>query len=379
MNIKSKIFIGIMTGTSLDGIDIAFCNFRKEGTKYHIEEKFFEIFPYPEKIKDKLRDILNDKISLNDISQMNFALSKIFADVINISIQKSGINRNDIEAIGMHGQTLWHKPFYENFAGIETNSTLQIGSISALNQLTGIPVIGDFRAADIALGGQGAPLVPFFDNEFLSSEKENIVALNIGGIANVTLLPKKSEIENIAAFDTGPGNVLIDIIANKNFNQKYDNNGEFARQGELNSDILYELMSIPYISQQYPKSTGRELFNLQFLEKYTSKIEDPYNLISTLTHFTAKSICINIINSGFKSDKLIVSGGGAKNKFLMELLGEYLKNCEILDSEKIGIGIDSKEALCFAYLAYLHTENRTGNIPNATGARSSAVLGVRAG
>lgn len=379
INTKDMILIGIMTGTSLDGIDTAVCRFNYNGTDFEFEELFFRTYPYPEQLKVCIGEIISGLGNLQDISQLNFALSEVYTDAVKDSLLGSGIDRNEVTAIGLHGQTLYHQPQAMNFCGMSVASTLQAGNISALNQLTGIPVIGDFRSADIALGGQGAPLVPVFDYEFLRSDSENIIALNIGGMANITLLPQNCKREQVLAFDTGPGNILIDIAARRYFETEYDKDGEFARAGNPDYNLLDEMMNLPYIHQKFPKSTGRELFNIQFFNKYFDNYYNGSDALSTITHFTAKSIAVNIHNSGFSADSLIVSGGGGRNKFLIELIGQYLLDVRVLTSESLGIGIDSKEAVCFAFLAYLNILRLPGNIPSATGAKSQTILGVRAG
>ena len=379
INTNDIIVIGIMTGTSLDGIDTAVCRFSFDGSRFGYQELFFKTYKYPEKLRLKISEILSDTVQLFDISQLNFALSKVYADAVNNALIELGTERNEVAAIGLHGQTIYHQPQVMNFCGMPIASTLQAGNISALNQLTGIPVIGDFRSADIALGGQGAPLVPVFDYEFLRSDSENIIALNIGGMANITLLPQNCKREQVIAFDTGPGNILIDIAARRYFNVEYDSGGGFARAGNPDYNLLDKMMEHPYIHKTFPKSTGRELFNIQFFKNYFEDYSNGGDAVSTLTHFTAKSIAVNIQNSGFDADRLVVSGGGGRNIFLMELISHYLPGIKVQTSESQGIGIDSKEAVCFAFLAYLNILRLPGNIPSATGAKSQTILGVRAG
>ena len=374
---KSNLYIGLMTGTSLDGVDTAICKFDYDGNNFKVEELFFRTYPYSDKIKEMIGGIISDSKLLRDISQLNFALSKIYADAVNNALQESGISRESISAIGMHGQTIWHQPNPKPFSGMHISSTFQAGNISALNALTSIPVIGDFRSADVALGGQGAPLVPIFDYHFLKNQSKNVVALNIGGIANITYLPKACTIDDVIAFDTGPGNVLLDIAAKKYFGKNYDPDGSLARQGKTDIPKLNELMNLEYISKPAPKSTGREFFNILLFNKYFENYSNGFDAHNTLTHFTAKSIAENIRSLSTPVDEVIVAGGGARNSFLLELLGNYLPDVKVLTSEKIGIGIDSKEAVCFAFLAYLHDLKLQGNIPSATGAKKAVVLGVK--
>lgn len=371
-----EIYIGLMTGTSLDGIDTAICEINDADGNFIINELFFNTYSYPDKIRNIISEIISDTKLLNDISQLNFALSKLYANAVNSALETSGIEKSEITAIGMHGQTIWHQPKPKPFCGMAVASSFQIGNISALNQLTGIKVIGDFRAADVALGGQGAPLVPIFDYYFLRSKTQNNVALNIGGISNITYLPANGKKDDLIAFDTGPGNVLIDMAARKYFNINYDPEGSYARLGNTNYDILNDLMSLEYIIAPYPKSTGREIFNVMFFNKYFSNFENGYDALNTLSCYTALSITSNI-NRISNVDNLIISGGGAHNLFILDKIKENLPNLNVVKSDKLGFGIDSKEALCFAFLAYLNEHNLPGNIPSATGSTREAVLGIK--
>lgn len=375
----SGIYIGIMTGTSLDGVDVSICNFKYKNEAFKLSELFFNTYPYPDELKDLIIKIITTKGTLSDISQLNFLLAKVYANFTEIAIRESNISKCNIKGIGMHGQTIWHQPESQFIAGMVMSSTLQAGSISALNQFTGLPVIGDFRAADIACGGQGAPLVPIFDYHFLKSTDLSSVALNIGGIANITYLPANCKMDEVFAFDTGPGNVLIDMTAKKYFGLDYDPDGNFARNGKILSDALDKLMKDDFVNAKFPKSTGRELYNSEFLKRFFNEADNPYDVLNTLTHFTAKSISLNINKLPCKINRIIISGGGFKNKYLVELIKKYSENIDIISSENFNIGIDSKEATCFAFLAFLHDLNISGNIPNATGAKKSIVLGVKAG
>ncbi|MBX3043420.1 MAG: anhydro-N-acetylmuramic acid kinase [Candidatus Kapabacteria bacterium] len=374
----NNIYIGLMTGTSLDGVDTAICKFDFDGTNFMVEELFFRTYPYSDKIKDMIGGIISDSKLLKDVSQLNFALAKIYASCVSDALNDSGISKDSVKAIGLHGQTIWHQPIAKPYAGMHIASTFQAGSIPALSAITSIPVIGDFRSADIALGGQGAPLVPIFDYHFLKSTTQHVVALNIGGISNITYLEKECSVDDIIAFDTGPGNVLLDIASKKYFGMDYDPGGSFARQGTTDIGKLNKLMELEYIKKPVPKSTGREFFNILLFNKYFESEQNAYDTLNTLTHFTAKSIAENIRSLSAPVDEVIVSGGGARNTFLLELLGCYLPDVRVLTSEKFGIGTDSKEAVCFAFLAYLHDLGLPGNIPNATGSTKRVLLGIKA-
>lgn len=377
---RNKIrIIGMMTGTSLDGIDCAVVDFPPTSdTKPNFELIADGTYPISTELKALLQKIISGNGKTADISLAHFALAKEYAEASEQICVDNNIDKSSIDALGIHGQTVWHDPSGV-YSDMKIGSTLQLCSGSALAQLFGKIVISDFRSADVALGGNGAPLVPIFDFYFLSSEKQNVIALNIGGIANITLLPANCKENEVIAFDTGPGNTLIDSACRKLYNREYDPSGSIARSGKADEDLLSELMQINFISQPPPKSTGRELFNDDTIIPLYNKLNSGYlqsqDIIRTLTEFTAKSIAFNIKEFGFESGRLAVSGGGAKNDFLMELLENELTGFEIVKSDVAGVPADSKEAICFAFLAYLTLNRKSGNLPSATGAIRSAILG----
>lgn len=365
-----------MTGTSLDGIDIAVANFDVNNGSY-IKVHSFETYPFPDEYSNYIKKIISGDVNLKDISMLNYYLGYKISEIVLTHLKKHNLSPKEIFAIGAHGQTMWHQPNESSLFNKKIRSTLQLLSGPILAIETGIEAITDFRAADIAAGGSGAPLQPIFDHYFLRESNNDCVVLNIGGISNVTYLSANSDKDEIIAFDTGPGNMLIDLAVSEYYNLKYDNNGEIAGKGNLNNDLLKKLMNIDFISKKPPKSTGRELFNAALLEDigaYNIKSED---LACTLTHFTAKSIAKNIERYCTKSPfKLKVSGGGAKNNTIMNLLSDYIPNSEVelitLDNYDI---TDSRESLLFAFLAYLRKNNLPGNIKSVTGANAEKVLG----
>lgn len=376
---KTHTFIGIMTGTSLDGIDLAIVDFIYDGSTFAIKEKYFNTYEYPPDLKKEVLDLIAAPANIYKVSQLNFAIAMVYSECVDKALFESGIFKADITGLSVHGQTVWHQPYKKTIGTRKITSTFQLCDLSVLNQLSGIPVYGNFRTADMALGGQGAPLVPIFDYYFLSEKDLDVVALNIGGISNMTYLPSSGLKERVIGFDTGPGNVLIDIAMRKYFNKEFDNFGNTARKGKFITKILDELMQLDYISKPYPKSTGREIFNVMFFNKYFSDELEPEDVLCTLSHFTAKSIAHNIIQNKLSVNKIVVTGGGAHNIFLMELLSHYMKNVDIIQGNTLGIGIDSKEAVCFAFLGLLNKLGLSGNIPSVTGACRECILGVRAG
>lgn len=371
---------GIMTGTSLDGIDIAILDISGDiENGFRKELIAFRTFQFKENTRTAIMKILNEDFFAFEISQLNFVLAKQFHKYLQELCLDSNFEYDNIEAVGVHGQTIWHQPFPKRFAGEITSSTLQIFSGSAFNAISGKKIIYDFRSADIALGGQGAPLVPIFDYYFHSNSNKNTIMLNIGGIANITYIPKNSNKSELIAFDTGPGNVLIDLAMQKLFKKNYDNNGEIARSGNINSDLMHKLTNIDYIQREPPKSTGREMFNPILLNNILSKDYIDNDVICTLTEFTAKSIADNIIIYTNPDSDIIVTGGGAGNRFLIERLENYLPISKISNGIEVGINTDSKEAECFAFLAYLNIKKIPANIPSVTGASREIILGVSAG
>jgi len=284
--------------------------------------------------------------------------------------------------IGNHGQTIFHQGTPTRFLGAKTASTLQLGDGSVIANLTGITTVSDFRPADMALGGQGAPLVPFADYVLYRHPKLGRVSLNIGGIANLTVIPANAKPSLVFAFDTGPGNMLIDALV-QHFTRgrlRYDNHAALARSGHLHRGLLAHLMRDPYLKLKPPKSTGREYFGVPYLKKLLGLARHikPADLIHTVTVFTATSIFDGLQRFVFPKhnlQQLIVSGGGTHNPLLMSQLAALLPRTEILPSSRFNIPTDSKEALAFAILAYETFHRRPSNIPSATGARGRAILG----
>lgn len=375
MNTKKIYYVGIMTGTSLDGIDIAVCEYKKKEGSISQRLVAYDEFDLPIKLKDKIKDIISNDISISEISQLNFALSHIYTEKLNILLSQENIDKSELACIGIHGQTVWHQPNSLDFAGQNISSTLQLASPTVLSAEFICPVVSDFRSADIALGGQGAPLVPIFDYEYLRDNSHNVVAINIGGMSNMTILKKNTSKNEVIAFDTGPGNVLIDIVAEKLFGKPYDKNGDYAREGKIITALFDKLKSISFVTEQPPKSTGRELFNISLIQEELNKSYSKYDIIHTLTIFTAYAISKNIKLFYPDCQKIILSGGGAKNSFLLSKIKEFTKIDNIILTDEIGIPSDAKEAMCFAYLAFRTMNHLPSNIISVTGAKKECVLG----
>jgi anhydro-N-acetylmuramic acid kinase len=346
---------GVMSGTSLDGIDVAVIDINKS----KIETVAHNSTPYPAAVRQAILDASTPA----DISRLNFQLGELYAQ----AVKKVGVPLKTIELIGCHGQTIYHQ-------GKKPTNTLQIGESAVIAERLGIPVINDFRVRDIAAGGQGAPLVPFVDYLLFTHKKRTRVALNIGGIANITYLPARAKPEDVIAFDTGPGNMVIDALvsAHTKGKQLFDRDGTIAAKGHVDRKLLDKLLVDRYYKQKPPKSAGREQYGADFIASLP-KLKLP-DLIATATALTAATIAMGVHLAG-KPDELIASGGGVHNRQLMGNLAALLPDVKISTTSDYGIDADAKEAIAFAVLAYMTYHARFGNLPSATGAKRPVILG----
>jgi anhydro-N-acetylmuramic acid kinase len=380
-NKQEKLIIGLMSGTSVDGIDAVLIRVQGNGRNTKLEEIEFETYPFPAGFKEYvLKNSIADTANLEDICRLNMLYPQLYAEAIFKLCEKAKVKISDIDLIGTHGQTIHHLPKPFEMFNHTVKSTLQIGDPSALAKLTGVVTVGDFRTADMAVGGEGAPLVPYFDFIMFSSDEMNRGLLNIGGIGNITILPKSCTVKNVFAFDTGPGNMIIDGLTKKYFNKPYDLDGLIGQSGKLNEKLFAFLKSHQYYQRKPPKSTGREIFGEKYISEILS-IENnisPEDLIRTVTELTAWSIYENYklyVLDETKIDELLVSGGGAHNKFLMFLLQKYFENVKVRKIEDYGYSSDSKEAVCFAILANETVSGNPANVPRTTGAKEPVILG----
>jgi anhydro-N-acetylmuramic acid kinase len=376
-----------MTGTSLDAIDIAACRFGEASDgdlPPGIELIAFHSAQWPSKLREVLMELAtSERIDMNVLARTHFLLAHEYAHAVQEILDKSGLAATQIRAIGLHGQTIRHLPTPAPVAdGLEAvGATLQLGSGSALAAISGIDVVSDFRSADVALGGQGAPLVPMFDYWFLRSKTANRLIVNIGGIANVTWLPVNALPDEVIAFDSGSGNMLLDSIARRYFGLTYDSDGALAREGKIDGELLAEFLSHPYFAMHPPKSTGRELFSERFLAVVHEKIADgtlnAKDALATLTELTARSISMSTEWTNAKSQpiEITVSGGGALNKYLMERLEANAHFASVASSEIYGIPVSAKEAIAFAFFAKAFVEEIQIHLPTTTGASHRATLG----
>jgi anhydro-N-acetylmuramic acid kinase len=380
-NLKKKLIVGLMSGTSADGIDAVLIELRGSGISTKFKQLAFKTYPYPGGFKQYLLKNSNAATArLDDIARLNVLIGMFFADAAAKIVRVAGHSLNEVYLIGSHGQTIQHVPQTASFYGKKVRATLQIGDPSVIAKLTGVPTVGDFRAGDVAVGGSGAPLVPYMDYILFRSNTRNRALLNIGGIANITFLPKACRADDVLAFDTGPGNMLIDALMKKFFRKEFDRNGAIAYQGRILEELIAELVQIPYLKLKPPKSTGRELFGEALVEKIIRNYRGSRkaDIIATVTEFTALSVYLEyrkFIGKKMKLDELLISGGGVHNAYLMEALKNYFPAVNVRPLDDLGYSSDAKEAICFAILANECIEGNPANITGATGAKRRTVLG----
>lgn len=367
MEQNSKYYIGIMSGTSMDGIDVAIVDFSNTAPKLIAAE----CFPWDQNIAKQMNKLcLPGDNEIEICGDITYQISKSYAYAVNTILKNNHICSDEIIAIGNHGQTIRHRP--ERFFSV------QIADNALLSYLTSIDTIGDFRSMDIACGGQGAPLVPAFHNDIFYKKNIIRIILNIGGIANISVLNGYNQ--TIIGYDTGPGNTLIDQNCNFYWNKPFDKNGEFASKGIVNNELLEIMLSHPYLQKTYPKSTGREVFTYDWVSQCIKNLDiNKYDLQRTLTFFTAKTISDEILKfTNNKNYEVYVCGGGVYNKVILNDLKNLLVNCQCLESTNaLGVDPNYVEAMAFAWLAKQYTENKPSNLPVVTGANCYAVLGCK--
>ncbi len=406
-----KKVIGLMSGTSADGIDACLVEISGNGLHTRINVLVSETYPYDETTRTAILDTCNPETGTVDkVCQLNFHLGKLFANAATSIANKAHISIKDIDLIGSHGQTIYHLPNQTTMEKTEdrsresnsntvdidafkketwdlphSRSTLQIGEPSVIAQETGVTTVADFRPRDMAAGGQGAPLVPYVDFLLFRDKEKGRALQNIGGIANVTILPKNCSINDVIAFDTGPGNMIIDRITElvTNTTQHFDESGKLAERGKIHDSLLAALLAHPYLSKPPPKTTGREEFGISFADNLYkdgthSGIKD-LDILATVTAFTARSIADSykhwILPKHHLSD-VILSGGGSHNDTLIKFLRQYLEpSIQIHTINKFGISPNAKEALAFAILANETISGNPNNVPGATGAKEAVIMG----
>ncbi len=377
---KDKMRVaGLMSGTSVDGVDVAVVDI----TKQKVNLLAFDVFPYPNALRREILSLCSPETALLDnICHYNFVLGEVFADAIVKLCNKSGIPLNSIDLVGSHGQTIYHNPQGKRYGKTTIRSTLQIGEPSVIAHRTGITTVADFRPRDMAAGGEGAPLVPYADYILFGRNRSSRAVQNIGGIANVTFLPRGCKPDDIVAFDTGPGNMVIDGITRLISGNRrcFDSGGKMAAQGTVNKKLLNEMLRHPFLKRRPPKSTGREEFGISFANKIYKQAADKgiadTDIVATVTAFTARSItrAYHEFLSAIP-DEVILCGGGSRNNTLVEMLQSELPDAKMLSTDDFGISVDAKEAVSFAILAWATINELTNNVPRVTGAERPVVLG----
>lgn len=380
---KSHIVIGLMSGTCTDGVDAALVEIEGNGMNTKVRLLSFLTIPYEEELRNLLLRIASGSYGGSyEISKANVLLGHLFAEACVAVCEKGNMPIEKIDFIGSHGHTIFHQPKEELYFGHLIQSTLQIGEAAIVSERMKCPVIADFRVRDMAAGGLGAPLVPYTEYLLYSEIGKNIALQNIGGIGNITYLPADGDRNKILAFDTGPGNMIIDALAaiyTKNL-QTFDEGGKIAANGKVQPELLTWLLQDSYIHSVPPKTTGREHYGEGFVTEILKQIAirkiSLVDCIATTTMFTAKSIELNVTNQLPKIPEcLIIGGGGSQNRTLLRFIKSCLSQCKVMTNEDLGMDSNAKEAIAFAILANESLYGICNNIPSATGAEHGVVMG----
>ncbi len=391
------IVAGVMSGTSADGINVAVLRVGDSGGSQQSLPKFELLahaeYPFPRPVRQKILATMNaEQASVADLARLNFLLGELYAEGVRNTLEK--LNRGTVkvilELVGCHGQTLYHQGEPAVFLGRKVSTTWQTGEAAIIAARLGVPVVSDFRPADMAAGGKGAPLVPFLDYLLYRDARAGSIVQNIGGIANLSALPAAATPEQVIAFDTGPGNMVMDAVVSKLFGKNYDRDGRIAAGGKVMEKVVTSLLRQPFFLRQPPKTAGREEFGREFVRDFLRRCgkAPKQDVVATATALTSRSITQAIrdfvlrgarpggSNSGAFRD-FIVSGGGARNPTLMGMLGDKLKplGLKVRRTDEFGLPAEAKEAAAFALLAYQTWRRLPSNIPSATGAKRPAILG----
>ncbi|MGC2612461.1 MAG: anhydro-N-acetylmuramic acid kinase [Terracidiphilus sp.] len=384
MKLKPMIVAGVMSGTSADGIDVALVRIAPVKTQPRLTLLAHESFRYPAVLREAVLTAMNAKsTSTAELARLNWRLGIAYAEAVRATLERHNIK---VDLVGCHGQTLYHQAVPAAYAGKRFACTWQAGEAALIAAEVQVPVVSNFRPADMAAGGQGAPLVPLLDHVLFADRKRGRVLQNIGGIANLTAIPAGASFDEEFAFDTGPGNMVMDALAQKLFNRGYDRNGGLAARGRVLDPVVDQMLRARYFALQPPKTAGREEFGREYAAKFLAACRrtsrKPEDALATATALTAESIARGFDRfvlpkmQGMPVD-YIVSGGGARNAKLMSMLMARLEpmGCAVTTSEKFGLPSEAKEAVAFALLAWMTWHQLPGNVPTATGARRPAILG----
>jgi anhydro-N-acetylmuramic acid kinase len=386
------IVAGVMSGTSADGINVALVRIQGRGFRSRLELLAHYEFPYPSEVRRAVLRAMNAKsAAVADLARLNFTLGELYAKSVQAAQRRAKL---ECELVGCHGQTIYHQSAPSNFLGRQVACTWQTGEAAIIAANLGVPVVSDFRPADMAAGGTGAPLVPFLDYVAFRHRRFGRIVQNIGGIGNLTAIPPRATPDEVFAFDTGPGNMVIDAVAKRLFDRPYDRNGRFAAKGEPIESVVRRLLRRAFFSQQPPKTGGREQFGEAFVQELLRfcRSAEADDVIATATALTARSIALAVRNFVLPADavnvpagsrspsryrEFVVSGGGTRNGTLMRMIREELAplKMRVLTTDDFGLPSEAKEAVAFALLAYQTWRRLPSNIPSATGAQQPAILG----
>ena len=381
---ETRGIIGLISGTSADGVSAVATEITGSGTSTRIRILHSMTNPYPPELRRAVFGLFSPETStVEKICVMNFVLGEFFAESALKLMSYAGLEPREVDLIGSHGQTVQHLPSWREIAGYKVRSTLQVGEPAIIAERTGVPTVADFRKADVAAGGEGAPLTPYLDYIMHRHPTRSRILQNIGGIANLTYLPAAAKVEDVVAFDTGPGNMVIDAVVRHYTDEAFDEDGGTAAKGCVNAELLEELLANPYFARRPPKTTGREEFGEPYASRVIREAERRgigfEDLMATVTALTVESIARayeGLLQSGGHVDEVYISGGGARNRYMMECLASRLKPVPVGESNLLSIPAESKEAVLMAVLANEHVMGNPANIPGATGARKAVVLGV---
>lgn len=383
MNKDKKLVIGLMSGTSGDGVDAVLVEITGHGIETKVKQLAFVSPSYTKEVRDRILQVAGgDFGGAKELCLMNIFLSELFADACLELCEKAGVKTSDIDLIGTHGQTVYHIPVAESYLGRNIRATLQIGEASTLVERIGAITVSDFRVRDMAAGGLAAPLVPYTEYILYSDPERNMGLQNIGGIGNITVIPKKAKLEELTAFDTGPGNMVMDNVIYRltKGEMSYDVGGKMAAKGTPNEILLAELMQDPYLQVTPPKTTGREYYGNAYVDKIMHRAAElklsGEDTLSTVTMFTARSIAHSAKNlCPVTPDRLVVGGGGSLNPTLMSYIRQELPSVEVMTNEDLGFDSSAKEAVAFALLANECIHSTCNNATAATGASHPVIMG----
>lgn len=383
MEKPSRLVVGLMSGTSADGVDAALCRISGHGVQSEIQQLSFVFQPFSSEVRQEILRLASGKSACAaDFCRINFLLGELYVQAVEALCVQAGIRSDEIDLIGSHGQTFWHIPQKEDYLGHSFRSTFQLGECSVLAQRFGCPVVGDFRVRDVAADGLGAPLVPYSEFLIYRSKTECVALQNIGGIGNITCLLPDCKLEDVFAFDTGPGNMVMDAVLSEltGGKQTYDAGGQFAAAGTVHHGLLNRLMEDPYLACKPPKTTGREYYGPDYVAKIMAYARENHisdaDLMATVTAFTAETIRYSVEHYfPVKPDRLIIGGGGSMNKTLVRDIAQALPGCKVMTNEELGYDSNAKEAVAFAVLANEAIFAGCNNVPSVTGARNPVVMG----